>query len=163
MIDEGVLQDQGNTMVALVEHFERHLSVLDADAKNRLQSALADAPMKKPRIPVISNVDARPHDQIRQEVAVEILGVEILAPEGAGNGQALIVPEAAITYDANRQASVEVVVNENPALITGKKRVIMLRRKTRIPELISGIARPAENWLRCRKTIRPMDLVKLPR
>ena len=28
------------------------------------------------------------------ELAVEILGVEILAPEGAGNGQALIVPEA---------------------------------------------------------------------
>jgi len=31
-------------------------------AVERLRKALADVPMKKPRIPVISNVDARPHD-----------------------------------------------------------------------------------------------------
>lgn len=31
-------------------------------AVERLRAALADVPMQKPRIPVISNVDARPHD-----------------------------------------------------------------------------------------------------
>ncbi len=31
-------------------------------AVDRLAAALADVPMRKPRIPVISNVDARPHD-----------------------------------------------------------------------------------------------------
>ena len=31
-------------------------------AVERLRAALADVPLKKPRIPVISNVDARPHD-----------------------------------------------------------------------------------------------------
>jgi [acyl-carrier-protein] S-malonyltransferase len=31
-------------------------------AVDRLKKALADVPMKKPRIPVVSNVDARPHD-----------------------------------------------------------------------------------------------------
>ena len=31
-------------------------------AVERLRKALADVPLKKPRIPVISNVDARPHD-----------------------------------------------------------------------------------------------------
>jgi [acyl-carrier-protein] S-malonyltransferase len=31
-------------------------------AVERLRAALADVPLNKPRIPVISNVDARPHD-----------------------------------------------------------------------------------------------------
>jgi [acyl-carrier-protein] S-malonyltransferase len=31
-------------------------------AVERLRKALADIPMQKPRIPVVSNVDARPHD-----------------------------------------------------------------------------------------------------
>ena len=31
-------------------------------AVERLRAALADVPMKQPRIPVVSNVDARPHD-----------------------------------------------------------------------------------------------------
>ena len=31
-------------------------------AVERLRTALANVPMKTPRIPVISNVDARPHD-----------------------------------------------------------------------------------------------------
>ena len=38
-------------------------------ADERLAEALADVPMHKPRIPVISNVDAQPHDdpeEIRQ-------------------------------------------------------------------------------------------------
>ena len=39
---------------------------LMASAVNRLQTALAGAAMKKPRIPVISNVDARPHDDAEE-------------------------------------------------------------------------------------------------
>jgi [acyl-carrier-protein] S-malonyltransferase len=38
-----------------------HTSLMQS-AVERLRKALADVPMKKPRIPVISNVDARPHD-----------------------------------------------------------------------------------------------------
>ena len=38
-----------------------HTSLMQS-AVERLQKALADVPMKKPRIPVVSNVDARPHD-----------------------------------------------------------------------------------------------------
>lgn len=38
-----------------------HTSLMQS-AVERLQTALADVPMQKPRIPVISNVDARPHD-----------------------------------------------------------------------------------------------------
>jgi [acyl-carrier-protein] S-malonyltransferase len=38
-----------------------HTSLMQP-AVERLRKALADVPMKKPRIPVISNVDARPHD-----------------------------------------------------------------------------------------------------
>jgi [acyl-carrier-protein] S-malonyltransferase len=38
-----------------------HTSLMRS-AVDRLRKALADVPMKKPRIPVVSNVDARPHD-----------------------------------------------------------------------------------------------------
>src|SRR5437868_14758418 len=38
-----------------------HTSLMQS-AVERLRKALADVPMQKPRIPVISNVDARPHD-----------------------------------------------------------------------------------------------------
>jgi len=38
-----------------------HTSLMQS-AVERLKKALADVPMKKPRIPVVSNVDARPHD-----------------------------------------------------------------------------------------------------
>jgi [acyl-carrier-protein] S-malonyltransferase len=38
-----------------------HTSLMQP-AVERLKKALADVPMKKPRIPVVSNVDARPHD-----------------------------------------------------------------------------------------------------
>jgi [acyl-carrier-protein] S-malonyltransferase len=38
-----------------------HTSLMQS-AVERLRKALADVPMKKPRIPVVSNVDARPHD-----------------------------------------------------------------------------------------------------
>ena len=38
-----------------------HTSLMEP-AVERLRQALADVPMKKPRIPVVSNVDARPHD-----------------------------------------------------------------------------------------------------
>lgn len=38
-----------------------HTPIMDS-AVERLAAALADVPLQKPRIPVISNVDARPHD-----------------------------------------------------------------------------------------------------
>ncbi len=38
-----------------------HTSLMQP-AVERLRQALADVPMQKPRIPVVSNVDARPHD-----------------------------------------------------------------------------------------------------
>jgi [acyl-carrier-protein] S-malonyltransferase len=38
-----------------------HTSLMGS-AVERLRQALADVPMQKPRIPVVSNVDARPHD-----------------------------------------------------------------------------------------------------
>jgi len=38
-----------------------HTPIMDS-AVERLATALADVPMRPPRIPVISNVDARPHD-----------------------------------------------------------------------------------------------------
>ena len=38
-----------------------HTSLMEP-AVERLRAALADVPMRSPRIPVISNVDARPHD-----------------------------------------------------------------------------------------------------
>jgi [acyl-carrier-protein] S-malonyltransferase len=38
-----------------------HTSLMQS-AVERLRKALADVPMKKPRIPVVSNVDAEPHD-----------------------------------------------------------------------------------------------------
>jgi [acyl-carrier-protein] S-malonyltransferase len=38
-----------------------HTSLMQS-AVERLRKALADVPMQKPRIPVVSNVDARPHD-----------------------------------------------------------------------------------------------------
>jgi [acyl-carrier-protein] S-malonyltransferase len=37
-------------------------TTLMQSAVERLRKALADLPMEKPRIPVVSNVDARPHD-----------------------------------------------------------------------------------------------------
>ena len=45
-------------------------------ADERLAEALADVPMHRPRIPVVSNVDARPHDdpeEIRQLLVQQIL------------------------------------------------------------------------------------------
>jgi [acyl-carrier-protein] S-malonyltransferase len=45
-----------------------HTSLMGS-AVDRLRQALADVPMQKPRIPVVSNVDARPHfdsDEIRE-------------------------------------------------------------------------------------------------
>ncbi len=38
-----------------------HTSLMQS-AVERLRAALADVPMQRPRIPVVSNVDARPHD-----------------------------------------------------------------------------------------------------
>lgn len=38
-----------------------HTQIMES-ARQRLTAALAEVPMKKPRIPVVSNVDAEPHD-----------------------------------------------------------------------------------------------------
>src|SRR3954470_3051095 len=42
-----------------------HTSLMQS-AVERLRKALADVPMKKPRIPVVTNVDARPHDDPKE-------------------------------------------------------------------------------------------------
>ena len=45
-------------------------------ADERLAEALADVPMRRPRIPVVSNVDAQPHDdpeEIRQLLVRQVL------------------------------------------------------------------------------------------
>jgi [acyl-carrier-protein] S-malonyltransferase len=44
-------------------------------AVERLREALADVPLQKPRIPVVSNVDARPHDdpeEIRERLIMQV-------------------------------------------------------------------------------------------
>jgi len=47
-------------------------------AVERLTAALADVPMAKPRIPVVSNVDARPHDD--PEEIRELLVKQVVSP-----------------------------------------------------------------------------------
>ena len=52
-----------------------HTSIMQS-AVERLTAALADVPMSRPRIPVVSNVDAKPHDdpeQIRQLLIQQIV------------------------------------------------------------------------------------------
>ena len=52
-----------------------HTSIMEP-AVARLTAALADAPLKRPRIPVISNVDAAPHDdpeEIRQLLIQQVV------------------------------------------------------------------------------------------
>jgi [acyl-carrier-protein] S-malonyltransferase len=47
-------------------------------AVERLSAALADVALRPPRIPVVSNVDARPHtdpDEIRRLLARQVVGV----------------------------------------------------------------------------------------
>jgi [acyl-carrier-protein] S-malonyltransferase len=47
-------------------------------ADEQLAEALADVPMQKPKIPVVSNVDARPHDD--PEEIRELLVQQVLHP-----------------------------------------------------------------------------------
>jgi [acyl-carrier-protein] S-malonyltransferase len=54
-----------------------HTPLMDS-AVQRLAVALADVPMCKPRIPVISNVDARPHDD--PEEMRQLLIRQIVSP-----------------------------------------------------------------------------------
>jgi [acyl-carrier-protein] S-malonyltransferase len=42
-------------------------------AVDRLRVALADVPMNPPRIPVISNVEARPHDDDADEIREQLI------------------------------------------------------------------------------------------
>jgi [acyl-carrier-protein] S-malonyltransferase len=53
-------------------------TVLMEPAVERLTAALAEADVRPPRLPVVSNVDARPHDdpdEIRQLLARQVIGV----------------------------------------------------------------------------------------
>ena len=53
-------------------------TVLMQPAVERLSAALADVSLRPPRIPVVSNVDARPHtdpDEIRRLLARQVVGV----------------------------------------------------------------------------------------
>lgn len=54
-----------------------HTSLMDP-AVERLRAALADVPLQAPRIPVISNVDARPHDS--PEEIRELLIRQVVSP-----------------------------------------------------------------------------------
>jgi [acyl-carrier-protein] S-malonyltransferase len=54
-----------------------HTKLMDS-AVERLAAALADVPMKSPRIPVVSNVDARPHDD--PEEIRELLIQQVVSP-----------------------------------------------------------------------------------
>jgi [acyl-carrier-protein] S-malonyltransferase len=47
-------------------------------AVERLRAALADVPLKQPRIPIISNIDARPHDD--PEEIRELLIRQVCSP-----------------------------------------------------------------------------------
>ena len=51
-------------MATMIEELEerRQPRAFAFGSATRRQHALADVPMQKPRIPVVSNVDARPHD-----------------------------------------------------------------------------------------------------
>jgi [acyl-carrier-protein] S-malonyltransferase len=71
-----------------------HTELMHA-AVAELTRALAQTPLRAPRIPVVSNVDARPHtdpDEIRRLLARQVVGVvewqasmeRLLAPEAAG-------------------------------------------------------------------------------
>lgn len=54
-----------------------HTAIMDS-AVERLAAALADVPLRKPRIPVISNVDARPHED--PEDMRELLIRQVVSP-----------------------------------------------------------------------------------
>lgn len=54
-----------------------HTSIMQS-AVGKLTAALADVPMRKPRIPVVSNVDAVPHDD--PEAIREILVRQVVSP-----------------------------------------------------------------------------------
>lgn len=54
-----------------------HTSIMGS-AVERLRAALADVPLAKPRIPVVSNVDARPHDD--PEEIRDLLVRQVISP-----------------------------------------------------------------------------------
>jgi len=60
-IAEAATQAGAMKVVPLAVAGAFHTPIMDS-AVERLAAALADVPMRKPRIPVISNVDARPHE-----------------------------------------------------------------------------------------------------
>ena len=60
-IADAALQAGAMKVVPLAVAGAFHTPIMDS-AVERLAAALSDVPMRKPRIPVISNVDARPHE-----------------------------------------------------------------------------------------------------
>jgi [acyl-carrier-protein] S-malonyltransferase len=71
-----------------------HTSLMEP-AVERLRAALADVPLKKPRIPVISNVDARPHDD--PEEIRELLIQQVCAPVRWEDSMRYLLDEQGIT------------------------------------------------------------------
>lgn len=64
-------------------------------AVERLRTALANVPLKKPRIPVISNVDAQPHDD--PEEVRELLIRQVCSPVHWEDSQRYLLDTAEIT------------------------------------------------------------------
>jgi [acyl-carrier-protein] S-malonyltransferase len=64
-------------------------------AVERLRAALANVPLKKPRIPVISNVDAQPHDD--PEEVRELLIRQVCSPVRWEDSQRYLLDTAEIT------------------------------------------------------------------
>jgi [acyl-carrier-protein] S-malonyltransferase len=74
-IAEAAVQAGAMKAVPLAVAGAFHTPIMDS-AVERLQSALAGVAMSKPRIPVVSNVDARPHDapeEIRQLLVRQVV------------------------------------------------------------------------------------------
>ena len=71
-----------------------HTSLMQS-AVERLRAALADVPMQKPRIPVISNVDARPHDDPNE--IRELLIRQVCSPVRWEDSMRYLLEEQGIT------------------------------------------------------------------
>lgn len=71
-----------------------HTKIMEP-ALERLRAALAQVPLKKPRIPVISNVDAQPHDD--PEEIRELLIQQVCSPVRWEDSQRYLLDTAEIT------------------------------------------------------------------
>jgi [acyl-carrier-protein] S-malonyltransferase len=71
-----------------------HTSLMQS-AVERLRAALVDVPMQKPRIPVVSNVDARPHDNPNE--IRELLIRQVCSPVRWEDSMRYLLDEQGIT------------------------------------------------------------------